>query len=203
MVQDFFASEPKNDDASGTVIWCLGRQYASRSRGDPDCGKTTGLDHERTATPGLDAGVQRPDQDDSKEPSMRSRADEKTCDGNLNSDGEYWEWPANFLDDCESRIWMTYRSDFPPIMKSTEASMTLSVRLRSLADTQGFTSDTGWGCMIRSGQCVLANALMLLRLGRSRSSGSSRMMFHGANAVSVEKRLSTSRRANTPVSLRG
>lgn len=171
MVQDFFASEPRNDDASGTVIWCLGRQYASRSRGDADGLRTPKIDHESTPTPTLDLGEQTPDQDASKDSSMGSRLDQKTGDGNMNSDGEYWEWPADFLDDCESRIWMTYRSDFPPIVKSTEASMTLSVRLRSLADKQGFTSDTGWGCMIRSGQCVLANTLLLLRLGRSKYPG--------------------------------
>jgi cysteine protease ATG4 len=45
--------------------------------------------------------------------------------------------------------------------------MTLSVRLRSqLVDSQGFTADTGWGCMIRSGQSLLANALCILSLGR-------------------------------------
>ena len=170
MVQDFFASEPRNDDASSAVIWCLGRQYASRSRGDADGLKANDIDHEVSPTPELDRGEQKPGQDASKEPSIGSRLDKKAGDGNMNPEGEYWDWPADFLDDCESRIWMTYRSDFPPIMKSTEASMTLSVRLRSLADKQGFTSDTGWGCMIRSGQCVLANALLLLRLGRSRYS---------------------------------
>ncbi|KAJ5469438.1 cysteine protease atg4 [Penicillium diatomitis] len=59
-------------------------------------------------------------------------------------------WPEAFLADFESRIWMTYRSHFPPIPRSTKpqatSSMTLGVRLRSqLMDPQGFTSDTGWG----------------------------------------------------------
>ncbi len=80
-------------------------------------------------------------------------------------------WPASFLDDFESRIWLTYRSNFPPIPKSREpgaaAAISISVRLRSqLLEQGGFTSDTGWGCMIRSGQSLLANALVMLRFGR-------------------------------------
>lgn len=80
-------------------------------------------------------------------------------------------WPEAFLKDFESRIWMTYRSNFTPIPRNNTpeatSSMTLGVRLRSqLMDSQGFTSDTGWGCMIRSGQSLLANTLCILLLGR-------------------------------------
>lgn len=80
-------------------------------------------------------------------------------------------WPEAFLTDFESRIWMTYRSNFTPIPRNNTpeaaSSMTLGVRLRSqLMDSQGFTSDTGWGCMMRSGQSLLANTLCILLLGR-------------------------------------
>ena len=79
-------------------------------------------------------------------------------------------WPAGFIADFESRIWMTYRSDFPPIPRNPQGTQGLSImttmRSHLPVHAQGFTSDQGWGCMVRSGQCVLANALFLLRFGR-------------------------------------
>lgn len=79
-------------------------------------------------------------------------------------------WPRAFLDDFESRVWMTYRSDFEPIPRSPQGtqgmSIMTSVRAHLPAHSQGFTSDQGWGCMVRSGQCVLANALLVFRFGR-------------------------------------
>lgn len=78
-------------------------------------------------------------------------------------------WPPEFLDDFESRIWMTYRSEFPPIPRTTGSEgMSVTTRFRSQLSSDGFTSDVGWGCMIRSAQALLANALAELRFGRGK-----------------------------------
>ncbi|KAE8131147.1 putative cysteine protease atg4 [Aspergillus pseudotamarii] len=140
IVQYLWDPEPKNDEEPDASIWCLGVEYASQLP-KPTANKTSERDE-------LDTGT--------------STIDDVTAYG----------WPEAFVSDFESKIWMTYRSDFPPIPRpdNDEAnhSMTLTVRLRTqLMDPQGFTSDTGWGCMIRSGQSLLANAMLTLCLGRA------------------------------------
>ncbi|XP_027225612.1 cysteine protease ATG4B isoform X1 [Penaeus vannamei] len=55
---------------------------------------------------------------------------------------------AALRSDVQSRLWMTYRRNFAQIGDSN------------------FTSDKGWGCMLRCGQMVLAEALIRRHLGR-------------------------------------
>ena len=164
IVQAFWDPEPKNDDASGSCIWCLGRQYATRHTLNGSRDSDTEVKRKDSAPNGPDS------HQDAKR--IKLAATTETSTGELEAQSHDSEadrgWPLEFLDDCESRLWFTYRSSFTAIKKSSDASMTLSVRLRSLGDQGGFTSDTGWGCMIRSGQSLLANALVMLRLGRGR-----------------------------------
>ncbi|KAF7729749.1 Cysteine protease atg4 [Apophysomyces ossiformis] len=69
-------------------------------------------------------------------------------------------WPPDFYEDFTSRIWMTYRHNYPPIRPSS------------------YKTDIGWGCMLRSGQSLLANALVIHFLGREWRRSSSRNAAH-------------------------
>ena len=165
MVQAFWDPEPKNDDASGSCVWCLGKKYQS--------GPSVNSFEPSESKAGFPEAFRPPDEEISHErpgsfhkPTSTDRNFiAESGSASRESEAER-RWPPEFLADCESRMWLTYRSNFPAIKKSSDASVTLSVRLRSLGDPGAFTSDTGWGCMIRSGQSLLANALVLLRLGR-------------------------------------
>ena len=169
IVQLFWDPAPKNDDLSKAPIWCLGKEYAPipRTAESPHASEQPAW-KSQTLKDDLLPLQSKIERDLTKDPGKRF-VDEARIES---AEGEdTGAWPSAFLDDFESRFWFTYRSGFPPIKKSSDptasSAMSLSVRLRSqIVDQGGFTSDTGWGCMIRSGQSLLANALGILRFGR-------------------------------------
>ncbi|KAH8891687.1 hypothetical protein GQ53DRAFT_746691 [Thozetella sp. PMI_491] len=173
IMQRIWDPEPINNPATNEPVWCLGCSYTL------DRSKTFG-----SATPPTDAvepSTSLPGQTSSPPVASASSRTLETPPDSASSSfdsslayeevGEDGSWPPEFLDDFESRIWMTYRTGFDAIPRSTDprAASTLSFTMRlktSFGDQVGFSSDTGWGCMIRSGQSLLANALCITRLGR-------------------------------------
>jgi cysteine protease ATG4 len=159
LVRTFYDPLPCND--SPAPIWLLGHRY--------DSGTTKPQLPSSRDTPSAESTPQNErGEDDSWIRTSADVADRKEAP-NGQDPAQYGDWPSPFLDDFESRIWMTYRSAFSPIQKSRDpkatGAMSFRVRMQNLA-SPGFTSDAGFGCMIRSGQCILANTLQILRLGR-------------------------------------
>ena len=60
-----------------------------------------------------------------------------------------------FLDAFHSTIWMTYRKSFTSIIRP------------AIPKEEHHKSDAGWGCMLRSGQMLLANSLARHSLGNN------------------------------------
>ncbi len=180
-VRYFYDPEPKYNDQGGVPIWCLGREYttpppkpvSTTDHGDIVEIASSSANSQPPSETTASTVSTSPESPASVPPTSSSFDDASIVDGDvpsMNNESAEGGWPPAFLDDFESRIWLTYRSNFPPIPRSQDpgaaSSMTLAVRLRNLAEREGFSSDTGWGCMIRSGQSLLANALVILHHGR-------------------------------------
>jgi cysteine protease ATG4 len=177
ILQKIWDPEPVNNRSANTPVWCLGQSYTLDT-------KTYGslpppiasLKRESPAQDSADKTEQAPlpsgassGAPDTPPDSVASSFDSSLAYEDPGQDGG---WPPAFLEDFESRIWMTYRTSFESIPRSTDpkAAGTLSFAMRLKSTLQdpssGFCSDTGWGCMIRSGQSLLANAVQVTRLGR-------------------------------------
>ena len=167
LVQMLWDPEPRNDDPTAGPVWCLGREYELAP------GRTG---HEPASKTASEANTVHDADSDiviiSKRPEAQPLSSGPSDSENNDAAREAAAWPDDFLEDFEARFWFTYRYQFSPIRRiagTSSSAITLTVRLRSqLVDHGDFTSDTGWGCMIRSGQCLLANALGALRIGRSK-----------------------------------
>lgn len=173
---DYLFDRPaRNEDAS--PIWCLGRSYDSEYQYIDRQDHTTGASPSNKS----DSAVSHADSAVVTHPQPKTEEGPEAADDELvksfdqvqlskSMDEEDLGWPSEFLEDVGSRIWLTYRSDFPPIAKSRDpaatSAMSFTTKLRNIANQGGFTSDSGWGCMIRTGQSLLANTILLNQLGR-------------------------------------
>lgn len=185
--QKIWDPEPINDRTSNEPVWCLGRSYTlgANTSGTPSPFIASTPPAESAVdtaaveqVPSIAAPIPSPDARNQQVLDTPPHSIASSFDSSLAYEEPSQEssWPPDFLDDFESRIWMTYRTGFEEIPKSTDpkatSALSFAMRLKtSFGDqTTGFSSDTGWGCMIRSGQSLLANALLVSRLGRGTSS---------------------------------
>lgn len=168
LVQMIWDPEPSNDAAVDQPIWCLGCRYRLAKPYDTtDDSRTSTTEESKEGTEipsGQPAIVTEPPIDSVTSSFSTIRHDEANGCG---------DWPLDFVHDFESKFWMTYRNEFTEIPKSEDpkaaAALSLPMRIKYQVSSQnGFTSDSGWGCMIRSGQSLLANTLCILRLGRGK-----------------------------------
>jgi cysteine protease ATG4 len=190
IVQMFWDPEPTNDTSLDQPVWCLGRSYKlkptqERKEAGPVKRANTAGDQSRRSPSTIPQSVTSDTDPSSGILASPANAPDTPPESNSSSspsslaygepDQDNGRWPQGFIDDFESRLWMTYRSDFEVIPKSTDpkasASLSFSMRIKSqLRDPAGYSSDSGWGCMIRSGQSLLANSILSLRLCRGQCS---------------------------------
>jgi len=154
----------------------------------PQCDKDMVLLGERyeRRRSGNEAAKDAKDEEDGEDgedaPSSSSAVDSSAADPGL----------AAFLRDLRSRVWITYRRGFPAIAsgadrgsggsggsgggedasaseasasEASSAGVAISRRIVEKAPYQ-YTTDAGWGCTLRVGQMLLANALSIHFFGR-------------------------------------
>ncbi|KAL7929390.1 hypothetical protein V8C35DRAFT_315517 [Trichoderma chlorosporum] len=180
IMQMFWDPEPSNDVNNDEPVWCLSRSY-KLDDAKPASSRTVkrasrSVDHDAPETSASKpVGVSPPPE--SKLSANALETPPASTSSSLSSAAAGEElplengWPPGFLEDMAAKFWMTYRSGFDPIPKSVDpratSSLSFAVRLKStLSDPTGFSSDSGWGCMIRSGQSLLATTIGILQLGR-------------------------------------
>ncbi|KAG8630197.1 hypothetical protein KVT40_001816 [Elsinoe batatas] len=168
-VQYFWDPLPANE--STEPIWCLGERYDSHPVQPPQADqRSQSPPSTSSASSSLPSTVDTSSSTKEKDPETSSIDIIERTESAERDEALSKGWPGPFLDDVYTRIWLTYRNNFQSIAKSSDpaatSTMSFSTRLKQLGNIGGFTSDTGWGCMIRSGQSLLANTLAMLELGR-------------------------------------
>jgi cysteine protease ATG4 len=152
-----------------SAIWLLGRCYHRKMSPNPSMETssvemmlsstenrimTLSMHEEQPTSSEVYLNAQSPTSSDGDENHI-DRAIEPAEETGQDVAGNYEDGIDGFKKDFISRIWMTYRKDFAAMPSELSSA------------SSGYTSDCGWGCMIRSGQMLLAQALVIHFLGRS------------------------------------
>lgn len=171
-----YIRDPMPHNQHDDAIWCLGRQYDSHpTSSDPD--STQPQTPPAASIPAPSATSDSIPPDSAATPQKEDEFEKVQVQEATNDNG----WPPAFLDDLESRIWLTYRTNFSQIAESTDPAASAGYSWKThitqlVKHGRVFTDDVGWGCMIRSGQSLLANTLQILEFGRGTSTTSMLML---------------------------
>ena len=170
-------------DKCAESIWILGVEHPGYEPSPPApaaVGRRSSIDSRRSPNPlrssvSSSAAISIPSGDPSLSQSQPASSAPK-------DPGRHW--PPVFYADFTSRIWLTYRSQFLPIRDITldelnavgldpTSALSSSPQPKKwnwpLGGEKCWSSDAGWGCMLRTGQSLLANALVHTHLGRGAS----------------------------------
>ncbi|KAL1848296.1 Cysteine protease atg4 [Diaporthe australafricana] len=153
IVRMIWDPQPVNNRTANRPVWCLGCSYAHESAARKESASAATATSEATPPTTPSATAPRAAADAAPETPPDSSSSSVSSSLAYDASAEDYGWPPAFMDDFESRIWMTYRSNFEPIARSSDpkasASLSFAMRLKTLADQSGFPSDTGWGCWRR------------------------------------------------------
>ncbi|CAH6722332.1 probable cysteine protease Atg4p [[Candida] jaroonii] len=122
--------------------------------------------------------IPRPKSSDNTEATLQQNEGEGTIEDEVHADtsavilGHDYQGDS-IADKIKSLIWLSYRTGFQPIAKHEDGPYPLqfissmvfnrnpfSAQFSSFINNDFFTTDVGWGCMIRTSQSLLANALV-------------------------------------------
>ncbi|KAH3672431.1 hypothetical protein WICMUC_004267 [Wickerhamomyces mucosus] len=158
IVELFWDKDLENNDSVNPIV-VLGKIYDSHTNQDKNTGENDPISNR-----GISSVSDNSLQD-------LKQIFKKFTNSNSQSIPIDLEWPENFLDDVYTRLWFTYRTKFPPIPRDKDGPSPLTIQnlIRGQnidLNNENFTTDCGWGCMIRTAQTLLANALLNLEFGR-------------------------------------